>query len=55
MPSVLLGDQPLTTDAWTDGQTDTQISLLYIFGYVDLIHWILAIVTVGTKKLLSAL
>ena len=29
MPLVLLGDQPLTTDAWTERQT----SLLYIYRY----------------------
>ena len=55
MPLVLLGDQPLTTDAWTDRHTDKAISLLYIFRYVGLIHSILAIVTVGAKTLLSAL
>ena len=33
MPLVLLGDQPLTTAAWTDRETHTQTSLLYIYRY----------------------
>ena len=30
MPLVLLGDLPLTTDAWSDRQTETDIVALYM-------------------------
>ena len=34
MPLVLLGDQPLTTDAWTDRHTDIFALYIYVTQYV---------------------